>query len=266
MIRKEMPRRQWFEFEDLPWLPRVIRQGITDCLFINQKILGTHRPFRPELARLLATTGKSKITDLCSGGGGPLPLMIKQLSNEIGQPVEIQLTDLKPNLNAARQFATTANLSYSLTPVDATTVTADRTRVRTIFLGFHHLTPPKAAGILADAFAKKEPLAIFEATNRSLHAIIVNLVGAPPMALISGLPFWRPSLSRFLLTWVLPIIPLMIMWDGAISCLRTYTSADLTRMTTKLQSPDYQWHIGELRPARLMPKAPFLLGIPTSKN
>jgi hypothetical protein len=63
-------RVRFFEFEDLPWFPDVIRTGGTDYLryFLIRSEL--YKPTIPIINQTLNHINETKIIDLCSGGGG----------------------------------------------------------------------------------------------------------------------------------------------------------------------------------------------------
>jgi hypothetical protein len=56
----------------------------------------------------------------------------------------------------------------------------------------------------------------------------------------------RPrSLGAWLFTYAIPILPLVIWWDGLVSCLRAYRPAELEALADGLDG--YRWEAGELR-------------------
>ena len=58
-------------------------------------------------------------------------------------------------------------------------------------------------------------------------------------------PFIRPfRWSRFLITYVVPIVPLAVVFDGVVSCLRTYTPAELLGMAEQAAPDGYVWRAG----------------------
>ncbi len=80
-------------------------------------------------------------------------------------------------------------------------------------------------------------------------------------------PFIRPlRLRQVLLTYLLPVLPLVIAWDGAVSNARTYSEDDLKELLVGLEAPDYRWEINRPRapgaPATLI----TLLGIPNDSG
>ena len=76
-------------------------------------------------------------------------------------------------------------------------------------------------------------------------------------------PFVRPfRWSRLILTYLLPILPLLCLWDGIVSCLRTYSPRELRQLVRDLESDDYRWEVGEFRFAGTPLSVPYLLGWP----
>ena len=43
----------------------------------------------------------------------------------------------------------------------------------------------------------------------------------------------------------MPVLPILIAWDGVVSCLRTYTPDELRRLSAGLDG--FTWETGELR-------------------
>jgi hypothetical protein len=68
-------------------------------------------------------------------------------------------------------------------------------------------------------------------------------------------------LSRFLLTYLLPVIPLNIFYNGAASSLRSYSIPEIRELTDNLQSRDYEWECGII-PMGMLPQITYLLGLP----
>jgi hypothetical protein len=175
------------------------------------------------------------------------------------------LTDLFPNVPAFEHAAlrTKGRAQFRATPVDATDVPADLLGVRTLFNAFHHLRPPIARGVLADAARKKQPICVFEVVERRF-ATMAWLFFVPLAALVF-IPFAPGlSLSRVVLTYLVPIIPFAIWWDGMCSCLRGYSRAELQALVDSLPVDDgYAFTITQARtfPLRLT----ALVGMPVQR-
>ena len=58
------------------------------------------------------------------------------------------------------------------------------------------------------------------------------------------MPFIRPfRITNILFTYLIPIIPIFVLWDGIVSLLRTYTADVLRKMTQEIDANDYEWEI-----------------------
>jgi hypothetical protein len=98
--------------------------------------------------------------------------------------------------------------------------------VRTLFLCFHHFGSAFARSVLRDAYEKRQPICIFEATSRTPPAMAITFL-IPLLALLVT-PSIRPvSKFQILFTYVIPLMPLLVFWDGLVSQLRTYSINDL---------------------------------------
>ncbi len=73
-------------------------------------------------------------------------------------------------------------------------------------------------------------------------------------------PFIRPVRWQVLpFIYILPLIPLYIMWDGIASIFRTYSKAELTELISGLENTtSFDWELGEKKsgPMRIY----YLLG------
>jgi hypothetical protein len=206
---------------------------------------------------------ENRIIDLCSGGSGPLPTALAVIADQQNQAVTATLTDLYPNRSA---FQRTARENSSITAVyesvDATSVPDDLMGLRTIFNGFHHFRPAQAKRVLACAFDDRESIAIFEVIARHPLALL-GMLFAPLMTLLV-VPFLRPFRWGWIpLTYLIPVIPLFIFWDGFVSCLRCDSQDELREMTSDLTSDDYEWEIGAIDLPSARFKGVYAIGSPT---
>lgn len=128
-----------------------------------------------------------------------------------------------------------------LSPVSAFDVPAELGSFQTVFTAFHHFRPPEARRILADAVRKRRTIAVIEPFRRSnavRMAIISTAVGFLHTPAVAPM-----SLKRFLLTYVLPVAPFVLAWDGVVSCLRAYSVEELEDLARET-APDYRWTCG----------------------
>jgi hypothetical protein len=243
-----LPRLQLFEFHELPWFPEVLRNAITEILRVLGVQLGVHTTVGPLLENLMAETGSLQIVDLCSGAGGPILAIHGQLlSRHTRTP--IVLTDKFPNLPAFEAAAKGGDslIGYHAEPVDARMVPPQLKGLRTLFNAFHHFDEGSARQILADAFHQKQPIAIFEMTERSLFNTGSNFV-LSALTMLALMPKMRNKrVAWWLATYIVPILPLTFGWDGFISCLRSYTAAEFHQLVQDLKDDSYEWRTGRVR-------------------
>jgi hypothetical protein len=258
-----MKRIHAFELEDQPWFPRVIREaGMAYLRFAGEK-LGQWERVRPAVEGALERSGEHDVLDLCSGGGGPVMALARGWHAD-GRKVGVTLTDRYPD-DGARRLAAEAGipgLSYDAEPVEATDLRGDRPGLRTLFNAFHHLRPNEATALLASVVRDRKPIAVVEVLKRSPIAML-GLLFAPVIVLLL-VPFLRPfRLVWIPLTYLVPIIPLFVLWDGMISCLRIYTEDELLEMASQADPEgSFDWRVEsiDLSPQPIAGSA--LIGIP----
>jgi hypothetical protein len=248
------------ELEDQPWFPRVIRDLATDYLQFISTAFRMDRAMTPVIRRVLDENGTANIVDLCSGGSGPLLLIVKGLAAD-GVPVRATLTDLYPNVPAFREMAAQSDgrIAFETRPVDARAVPADLTGLRTIFNGFHHLRPEDARSVLHAAAAARQPIAIFEISERRWGTLIPIVL--TPLFVWIATPFMRPFLWRRLVwTYLIPAVPFTCLWDGIVSQLRAYTLDELRRLAAG--SAAMRWDAGQIPFAKGRGHVTYLVGSP----
>jgi len=254
-----LKRLHLFELEDHSWFPSTIRDLATDYLHFMEMALKLDSVLLPLVGRAIAESGTTQIVDLCSGGSGPLPMLVKQLTAK-GLPITATLTDLYPNIPAFEQIASASDsrITFTREPVDARTVPASLTGLRTLFNAFHHFAPEDARSVLHAAAAARQPIAIFELSERSPRMISVVLV---PFFVWLTTPFMRPFLWRRLLwTYLIPLVPLTCLWDGIVSQLRAYTMDELRGLAAG--SAPMRWETGQVPMVGGLGRLTYLIGIP----
>ncbi|MBK9732493.1 MAG: class I SAM-dependent methyltransferase [Chitinophagaceae bacterium] len=256
-------RPHLFEFEDLPWFPQVIREGMMDFLRHNISWLNFYEPVAPLLKETLMATQKNELLELCAGGGGGVLKLMKYL-NAIDCHPQITLSDLYPNIETYQKLKleTNGKIDFMEQPVDALNVPATVTGMRLLFSSFHHFRPESAKEILADAVNKKEAIGIFDAGNKGIFTMLFGVILLQPIAFLVLTPFFKPfRWSRLLFTYLLPLIPLCTIWDGCISILRFYTVEELKVLTEQISPNHYTWKVGQLK-NRWGLKVNYLIGHP----
>jgi len=258
-----MARAHLFEFEDLSWCPRILREGTTLYLEAVERMFGVHRLFAPKLLRALEATGARQIVDMGSGGGGPVRHVVAEVERTLREPVDVTLTDIFPNERAAKAIDAIGkpNLRYLRKSVNASDPPPGLPGVRSMFACFHHLKPNLARAVLERAYRGRDPICIFEITDPTPQGIASCVM--MPLYVLLLTPFVRPlTFGQLFFTYVIPVLPLLISWDGLVSTLRTYTPQDLEEMTRDLRDDSYSWEIGTIAHPVLPVSFPYIVGVP----
>jgi hypothetical protein len=245
-----MRRIHFIEIHDQPWFPSSLRDYVTDALQFGFDLFKVYASTVPLLQRVVNSTGSRSIVDMCSGGGGPwLDLSRRLQSRKLpGDPPELRiwLTDKYPNVGALRNGIASSGNQIAFYPgsVDAMAVPPELRGMRTMFTSFHHFLPKEASAILQNAVDAGESIGIFEIPRRAPATIAFTF--AFVFALFVCTPWIRPfRWSRLRWTYLVPIVPFVLLFDGVVSCLRTYRPQELRDMVAKLTATEYQWEIGE---------------------
>ncbi|MEM6706519.1 MAG: hypothetical protein AAGA81_05775 [Acidobacteriota bacterium] len=240
-----LPRLHLFELEDQSWCPRMLRDYATDYLQAIQDLYPIDETLVEPLASLLEASGETRIVDLCSGAGGPVIGVCQALGKQ-GLKVEVTLTDFFPNVEAFEHAARRhPAVRFEKRSIDAQAVPANLEGVRTVFNGIHHFRPRQVEAIFADAVRQGMPVGVFEMTKRSIPSVLGMLLS--PLMVWILTPKIRPfRWSRLLFTYLIPLVPLIVLWDGVVSQLRGYEPHEFEEMG-KRAGPEYRWRSGRIQ-------------------
>jgi len=273
-----MQRTEWIELHDHPKCPAALRDLFTDALQAVWEFSNSYGPILPRLRKVLAAASATKVLDLCSGGGGPWERLSHQLELEYQLPVHVCLSDKYPNriaferarLRSHEQSGSGAQpvpgsrIGFTASPVDATHVPASLCGFRTMFSSFHHFGPTQAREILRDAMVKDRGIAVFELARRDAKTLLA--ICMMPFLVMLLTPRIRPFLwSRLLWTYLVPVVPMAIGFDGLVSCFRAYGLEELEEMRKEMEEApgpkEYCWELGVERTGFL--PVTFLIGYPS---
>ncbi len=236
-----MRRIKLSEIHEQAWFPKIFRDGVMDALQAVFRIGKIYEPVTARLLSALKASGAHRLIDLCSGAGGPWISLHRTLARESTDRFEICLTDKYPNIAAFRgaRVASRGAISYCAESVDATRIPPQLGGFRVMFTSFHHFAPNQAAAILQNTIDSRQGIAIFEAARcRPLSILLTFLM---PLGVFFTVPFIRPfRLSRLIWTYLIPVIPFVLWFDGVLSCLRAYSAAELSQLIPRLRGNDYK--------------------------
>ena len=258
-----MARIHAIEIHEQDWCPAPIRDAATDYLQFASAMGSPYRAIAGRLADAVKRAGTREVLDLCSGAGGPWFELQPLLSESAGDEVRVRLSDLHPNRAAFERAHSRSDgaIEFIAEPVSALAVPRELPGFRTMFAAFHHFRSGDARRILADAVASRRGIAVLEPLGRGIAPLVSVLFA--PLACLLVTPFIRPfRWSRLLFTYLVPVVPLVIVFDGVVSCLRTYTPDELRELVDGLDAPGYRWDIGTEPIPRLPAALTYLIGTP----
>lgn len=199
------------------------------------------------------------------------------------QPVHFILTDLHPHIPNWTLAATASpNIHFSPHSIDASAsppnllstvepplprtllsssspaaAAAPPKTFRTFNLAFHHLPDPLAASVLHDTLRTSSGFAIFELQDRGWRSFLaVCLLGLGAVAFAPYFAWkWRSPGTLFW-SWVVPVLPFVLVWDGWMSSVRTRTVEEVEGMMVAAAGRELAsaW---EVRSGRVMHLPPF---------
>lgn len=242
-----MRRIHLFEFEDQKWFPGFLRNYGTDFLQFLSNKTKWYKPIIPVIKKGLKKSNTNQIIDLGSGGGGGLIWLNSELKKDIPN-LRIILTDYYPNIPAF-EFTKkqSGNFDFIKTPVDARNVPAALKGLRTQFLSLHHFKPADAAQIIQNAVDSNSAIGIFEAQERSIPSVLAMLFS--PLSVLFATPFIKPfKIGRIVFTYLIPVVPLFVLWDGVVSSLRTYSVKEMNNLISGLSNKEhFDWEVRRIK-------------------
>ncbi|MCJ1313433.1 hypothetical protein MMC25_007111 [Agyrium rufum] len=162
--------------------------------------------------------------------------------------VNFVMTDIAPHIPAwAAATKESPNLHYVPTPVDASsapsnllsltesplkrspsssTSTSDPRIFRLYSLAFHHFPDSLARPILNNTLTHSSGFAIFELQERTFSSLLTVTLIWPLLWAIAPFYFWRDPGFLFF-TYVIPVIPFVLVFDGWVSSFRTRTEGEV---------------------------------------
>ncbi len=233
-----MSRRRLKELHDYYWYPALMREYMTDFLAFFALHFFQYNPVFPVIAKVLRDTGITKIRDLCSGAASCVPRLEKYLNEKNSCNVRIELTDLYPNIKAFQRVADAAGpmVSYCEQPVDAMNTTSEGREFRMMFSAVHHFNEEELENIISNAMDNNCAIGFFDYATRNLLLTLLLMPGLIPL-IWCVTPFLRPfSWTRLLLTYILPVVPVLIFIDGFISRWNAYAAKDFEHFRGLVES------------------------------
>ncbi|MBL8825859.1 MAG: class I SAM-dependent methyltransferase [Planctomycetaceae bacterium] len=228
-----------FEFHDLPNVPATIRLTLLDILaFCN----GPVRDYYGDLCRTIVheaeTRGLRTVVEL---GAGTAPLTMHLAALPAARGLRLVACDLYPDIEHYRELTKRHpdQVQGIVEPVDFTLRHDWGPGVLLVLNAtFHHIPPELRRQTLAALTQSSDRVLIFEPIQNNLVSMLLALTSFFP-AIASPLWLTRPGiLRRVLWCWLVPIAPLMFVWDALVSCLRQWSGERWQTELATIVSPD----------------------------
>ncbi|MBE2251227.1 MAG: hypothetical protein IAE78_16930 [Myxococcus sp.] len=259
-----LPRLQLFEFNDAPFVPKVLQRTIISTLSRTLRwgrlLDGLVQPF----VDFLHASGAHEVLEIAAGAGEPAAVLVEALMNRGHQPPTFTLTDLLPHPDAWRTLSARypERITFIPEPVDATNIepSLGRGRARVILNAFHHFPPKLAQGVLL-GMAKDAPgLFISEGLVRNPLSFLAMAGWGLPALMADPVLAPESRLSRAALTWLTPVSLLASAWDGTVSTFRCYTRDELLAFAAPL-GDSWRWEFGTY-PVGALGRGSWFWGVP----
>jgi hypothetical protein len=242
-------RIQAFEFMDLPQTPRFLRDSVVESLGNSLRWSSVYKNAAAVFAKFCESLQSNTILDLCSGSGEPVAILLDALNKQGERLPCFLISDLFPVIHemekVIEQFP--ENIQAINTPLDASNVPDSYPHsARVVISAFHHFAPGLAESILRDSAERGKPIFILEAMTRHFNSVLklgfFFLLGLMINPFLSK----QDRLLKTIFTYLIPLIPLMGLWDGVVSIMRVYTGEELIALTATIDAK-FQWEFQKIR-------------------
>lgn len=165
------------------------------------------------------------------------------------EAVKFILTDISPHIPDWTEAAKKSqNLTFIPRSVDATNAPADLVEgngkiFRLFNLAFHHFDDSLGGDIVRNTADTADGFGIFELQERTFSSLLMMFLMGGLFFLITPFYFWR-SPGHLFFTYIIPIIPFVVVIDGYISALRTRTPEEVLALWKRANGDDLKgWKI-----------------------
>lgn len=214
-----------FEFMDLEGVPNSLKYVLRDILEV-----GSSKPFRSYnhwvAGCIYEYASKHQIKEIVELGAGGAPITRHLIRQFPAWEVIFKITDLTPDTD---QFKKLEQSDKRVCAILESTDFSKKLKgfensLLILSAAFHHIPENKKKYILAELKSISPHVIIFEPVCPNAKSILMNfgilLTGiATPLFQLKSKSIFR----NILWCWVLPIAPLLLLWDGNISALRCWS-------------------------------------------
>jgi len=228
---------RFFEFGDLGWVPNLYHIYLRRYLGFFYKLFGYYKLWIPAFSEFIREVNKTKFMECCSGSGETLELIRSQLDKKEFLGIEFLLSDIQPHSEFVKNINQSCDpaFRYIDQSVDVTEMKSDFNHPKIFINSFHHFSEEQVKLIFDSNFNQGNEIIIMEYVRNSLMGYLTMLMG--PIIVLLTLPFvvkFKHLPIMIVFTYLIPLFPLMMLWDGFVSCLHEYSVKKLTQLVKKL--------------------------------
>lgn len=211
---------------DQEWIPASLHRTLREVLGFHLRLtLGYYYRWAARRAFERARReGLPVVVELGAGAAG-FSETLARLIREERSPLKVEISDLRPDAARYRELevAFPGILTSTPEPIDFIRGPYPPDNALVVMsAAFHHI-PPESRREVLQALARRR-VSIYESVTRKFLAIVGCAIGFLP-ALATPVYFWGTRLGRWrrvFWCWVVPAAPLMVAFDGVVSCLRCW--------------------------------------------
>jgi hypothetical protein len=242
-----------FEFQDQDWLPSSLRNTLLEILeCCNTNFLPYTQWVSQEILGYAQTRGLQNIVEL---GAGTAPITKQLAQDHRSHNLQLIPCDLKPAIAiyTALEKQYPGKISGITIPVDfAEPQQWQPSTLLVLSTTFHHIPWQDRYRTLASLTQSADGVMVFEPMRKTPASIFATLwCWIPalllPIVLLGRSGQWR----RLFWCWVLPVAPMLFLWDGLVSWLRVWNNREwylaLGKVANASRLPTFKrWLVAQL--------------------
>lgn len=220
-----------FQFNACPTIPDYLHRTEMEIIeFCNSRFRSYYAQLAEAVLSHALRTGLTRIVDL-GAGCGPLTRLLA--ADPRAAELRFVVCDLIPDRPAFRrleqEFPGRVTAEYEVVDIGRRrNWGADALLV--LCASFHHIAPDRRAAVLQALCESGGGVMIFSPVRKTLWCMLTSAtVLVPALLLPIGFRNRPGRLRRALWCWLLPLAPLMMVWDGIGGCLRHWNRDDWRR-------------------------------------
>jgi len=221
----KLPYLFLFEFMDQRWLPSSLRNTCRDILEgVNSfPFRSYYKKIMDLVLKSVKGTGISSIVEL---GAGTAPVTRRLAKRVEGKGISLVPTDIHPQRDIFKKLQKRyrGRIEPRMEPVDfSKEMEFSPLSLFVLSASFHHIPKENRSFLLNKLVKQGHSVLIAETLRRNMASIILVLLSPLAALFIPLLMIHRPgTFLRIFWTWVFPLAPLLLVWDGVVSCFRQW--------------------------------------------